>query len=124
HPLPRPGRAAGNPPGGRRLHPAGQRGAADPRTGWLTETVYAVGGWTFSGSLPMSCRAWLPLILIAATAGFCPLVAPAWTELPKEKKQPKEIVNSIGMKLALVPAGKFKMGSPRDAGAASPGCRY
>src|SRR5207302_8433521 len=119
----RRGRARGVAPGGRRLHAAGQRRAVDPLSVWLAETVYAFGGWTFSGSLPMSCRAWLPLILIAATAGICPLVAPAWTELPKEKKQPKEIVNSIGMKLALVPAGKFKMGSPRDAGAASPGCR-
>jgi formylglycine-generating enzyme required for sulfatase activity len=28
-------------------------------------------------------------------------------------KQPKTITNSIGMKLVLIPAGKFKMGSPR-----------
>ena len=28
--------------------------------------------------------------------------------------QPKEITNSIGMKLALIPAGKFLMGSPKD----------
>ncbi len=28
--------------------------------------------------------------------------------------QPKEITNSIGMKLALIPAGKFVMGSPKD----------
>ncbi len=28
--------------------------------------------------------------------------------------QPKEITNSIGMKLVLIPAGKFLMGSPKD----------
>ncbi len=28
--------------------------------------------------------------------------------------QPKEITNSIGMKLVLIPAGKFMMGSPKD----------
>ncbi len=28
--------------------------------------------------------------------------------------QPKEITNSIGMKLVLIPAGKFMMGSPMD----------
>ena len=28
--------------------------------------------------------------------------------------QPKEITNSIGMKLVLIPAGKFIMGSPKD----------
>ena len=27
--------------------------------------------------------------------------------------RPKEITNSIGMKLVLIPAGKFVMGSPR-----------
>ena len=27
---------------------------------------------------------------------------------------PKEITNSIGMKLVLIPAGKFMMGSPKD----------
>src|SRR5262249_52874621 len=29
-------------------------------------------------------------------------------------KQPREIENSIGMKLVLIPAGKFMMGSPKD----------
>jgi formylglycine-generating enzyme required for sulfatase activity len=48
------------------------------------------------------------------------LVLPGWIEgtmlapAPMRKKLPKRISNSIGMKLVLIPAGKFQMGSPRD----------
>ncbi len=34
--------------------------------------------------------------------------------LAEPAAQPKEITNSIGMKLVLIPAGKFMMGSPKD----------
>ena len=34
--------------------------------------------------------------------------------MPSQPHQPKEITNSIGMKLVLIPAGKFMMGSPKD----------
>jgi formylglycine-generating enzyme required for sulfatase activity len=40
-----------------------------------------------------------------------------WPQRPPtqaaEKKPPREITNSIGMKLVLIPAGKFIMGSPK-----------
>jgi formylglycine-generating enzyme required for sulfatase activity len=61
----------------------------------------------------MSPRAWLgllvlPVVLLAAAS--LGARAPA----PFLKKQPKQFSNSIGMKLVLIPAGKFRMGSPRE----------
>ncbi len=41
-------------------------------------------------------------------------VASSKDETNSPAAQPKEITNSIGMKLALIPAGKFLMGSPKD----------
>jgi formylglycine-generating enzyme required for sulfatase activity len=42
------------------------------------------------------------------------LALPGLSEDGKGKKPPREIENSIGMKLVLIPKGKFTMGSPRD----------
>jgi formylglycine-generating enzyme required for sulfatase activity len=57
-------------------------------------------------------------LLLASLTLLCaalalPLVGGA--DKPKGKKAPaKEFANSIGMKLVLIPAGKFTMGSPKD----------
>jgi formylglycine-generating enzyme required for sulfatase activity len=60
----------------------------------------------------MSPRTWLCLVLLSAL-GFA---LPGWTRAPAPLpgKQPKELTNSVGMKLVLVPRGKFLMGSPKD----------
>jgi formylglycine-generating enzyme required for sulfatase activity len=42
-------------------------------------------------------------------------LAPADAEQPKPAKGEKQITNSIGMKLTLIPAGEFKMGSGESA---------
>ena len=52
----------------------------------------------------------LPLLL--ATAGLALLLMVSLGAEPAAP--PKEVTNSIGMKLALIPAGKFLMGSPKD----------
>ena len=51
----------------------------------------------------------LPLL---AAAGLVMLLMASFGAEPAAP--PKEITNSIGMKLALIPAGKFLMGSPKD----------
>jgi formylglycine-generating enzyme required for sulfatase activity len=66
------------------------------------------------GSLLMSARAWFRLVFLSNLVLLLGFVLPGWTEAPKGEKQPKEIENSIGMKLVLIPAGKFKMGSPKE----------
>ena len=49
----------------------------------------------------------------AAVVGLVSLLAAALPALPRDDKKPeKTITNSVGMKLALIPAGKFHMGSP------------
>jgi formylglycine-generating enzyme required for sulfatase activity len=40
------------------------------------------------------------------------LIRPVLAQTPKPQA-PKEVINSIGMKLVLIPAGKFTMGSPK-----------
>jgi len=61
----------------------------------------------------MSRRKWFCAGVFAAGLVLLGFVTCGETQAPKEK-QPKEIKNSIGMKLVLVPAGKFTMGSPKD----------
>jgi formylglycine-generating enzyme required for sulfatase activity len=62
----------------------------------------------------MSARLWFGLVLLSNLVVALGFVLPGWTEAPKGETQPKEIENSIGMKLVLIPAGKFKMGSPKE----------
>ena len=57
-------------------------------------------------------RVTYPTVLLILT-----MLQPAWSVQPSSNKstaKPKVITNSIGMKLARIPAGKFTMGSPRD----------
>src|SRR5438270_669800 len=49
--------------------------------------------------------------LLALAAGG--LLAKAERDRPKAPASAKAITNSIGMKLVLIPAGKFLMGSPQ-----------
>jgi formylglycine-generating enzyme required for sulfatase activity/WD40 repeat protein/endonuclease YncB( thermonuclease family) len=42
------------------------------------------------------------------------LLLTSWSDGGQDKKPPREVENSIGMKLVGIPAGKFKMGSPRN----------
>jgi sulfatase modifying factor 1 len=66
----------------------------------------------------MSSRTWLRLVWLVGLLVVAAFVMPAWTQDEKGKKadnEPaKKITNSIGMKLVLIPAGKFLMGSPKD----------
>ena len=48
------------------------------------------------------------LVLFAATLPYGPI---AWTQDPR----PKAVTNSIGMQLALLPAGHFRMGQGKEA---------
>src|SRR5713101_1320591 len=53
--------------------------------------------------------------LLTLTAGGLFLAAqPDKSQAPRAKPDSKVIANSLGMKLAPIPAGKFKMGSPAD----------
>jgi formylglycine-generating enzyme required for sulfatase activity len=61
---------------------------------------------------PRSSRLLLPLALFAV-AGLVPARAPE-AERRRPAPAPKEVTNSIGMKLVLIPKGKFLMGSPKD----------
>src|ERR1700722_18854224 len=57
------------------------------------------------------------MLLLFALVGGVSLFMLVLLALPTsgvETKPAKEITNSIGMKLVLVPAGKFTMGSPKD----------
>jgi formylglycine-generating enzyme required for sulfatase activity len=65
----------------------------------------------------MSSRTWLRLVAFLGLLIVAAFVVPAWTQDEKGKKADnkpakKEIINSIGMKLVLIPKGKFTMGSP------------
>ncbi len=64
----------------------------------------------------MSPQSGFRLAMLSGVLAVLGLDVPAWTRapVPKSLKQPKEIENSIGMKLVLIPKGKFKMGSPKD----------
>jgi formylglycine-generating enzyme required for sulfatase activity len=52
--------------------------------------------------------------LVSALVRTEDFVVPTWSEGSNGERPPLEIENSIGMKLVLLPAGKFMMGSPAD----------
>jgi formylglycine-generating enzyme required for sulfatase activity len=56
---------------------------------------------------------WFRLAVLSGLLIALSLVTSGWTEAPKDKKKPKTITNSIGMKLVLIPAGTFQMGSTK-----------
>jgi formylglycine-generating enzyme required for sulfatase activity len=62
----------------------------------------------------MSPRTRFRLIVSSGLLLMPGLALPAWSEDDKGRKPPREIENAIGMKLALIPPGKFTMGSPGD----------
>jgi hypothetical protein len=88
--------------------------------------------------LPEGVRAHPVMIAVGADAGAVELTADPWADPANREVRllasaaharaegrfrvtvqrvaalPKEITNSIGMKLVLIPSGKFTMGSPRD----------
>jgi formylglycine-generating enzyme required for sulfatase activity len=53
----------------------------------------------------------LPLLALSAALAALP---PAGRSAPAPRPLPKRFTNSVGMKLVLIPAGKFMMGSPED----------
>jgi formylglycine-generating enzyme required for sulfatase activity len=62
----------------------------------------------------MSSGKWLHLGMLSGPLllGLVPL---GWSaEKEREEKPPRQIENSIGMKLVLIPSGKFTMGSPAN----------
>jgi formylglycine-generating enzyme required for sulfatase activity len=60
----------------------------------------------------MSLSTWGRLVVLSSLL-VVPGFLPGWAQEAKDKKGAKEITNSIKMKLVLIPAGKFKMGSPK-----------
>src|SRR6516165_1985139 len=70
-----------------------------------------------TGGLFVAAPSPLPLSPEAGARGFSSPLAPASGERGRgegTKPDSKVVTNSIGMKLAPIPAGKFKMGSPAD----------
>jgi formylglycine-generating enzyme required for sulfatase activity len=64
----------------------------------------------------VSPRTWSLLAALSGLLAALWLAAPGWTRAPApppRKKDTAPITNSVGMKLVLVPAGKFTMGSPK-----------
>jgi formylglycine-generating enzyme required for sulfatase activity len=63
----------------------------------------------------LSPNTWVRLLVLSGLLVVLAFAVPDPTKTPAQggKKLPKEITNSIGMKLVLIPAGKFKMGSPK-----------
>jgi formylglycine-generating enzyme required for sulfatase activity len=62
----------------------------------------------------MSLRTWFYLVMLSGLLLIPSSVLPAWSEGGKDRRLSREIENSIGMKLVLIPRGKFKMGSPGE----------
>jgi formylglycine-generating enzyme required for sulfatase activity len=64
----------------------------------------------------MSSPICVRLVLLIGLLLLPALVLPAWTRAPapSPNKPPRETTSSIGMKLLLVPRGKFLMGSPKE----------
>jgi formylglycine-generating enzyme required for sulfatase activity len=62
----------------------------------------------------MSPRTWCCLVALPTFLLGLGFVRPGGSEPSKPKKPPRQIKNSLGMKLVLIPPGKFKMGSPKD----------
>jgi formylglycine-generating enzyme required for sulfatase activity len=60
--------------------------------------------------LPRSCFRLVLLSGLLVALGF---VVPTWTAAVPLNRPAKEITNSIGMKLVLIPKGSFTMGSPK-----------
>jgi formylglycine-generating enzyme required for sulfatase activity len=62
----------------------------------------------------MSPRRWFGLVLLSGLLVVPGLALLGWTRAPAPlpRKRAKGFSNSIGMKLVLIPAGKFTMGSP------------
>src|SRR5262249_30619274 len=56
----------------------------------------------------------LACVLTLITSGLFVAAQPDKPQTPRGKTDSKVITNSIGMKLAFIPAGKFTMGSPTD----------
>jgi formylglycine-generating enzyme required for sulfatase activity len=61
-------------------------------------------------------RTWFCLVLLSGLLIGLGFALPGWTSAPAPGpwKRPKAFSNSSGMKLVLIPAGKFKMGSPKE----------
>jgi formylglycine-generating enzyme required for sulfatase activity len=53
-------------------------------------------------------------VVSAVVAAMMLLDATKAAPLPTKKRRENEVVNSIGMKLVRIPAGRFLMGSPKD----------
>jgi formylglycine-generating enzyme required for sulfatase activity len=62
----------------------------------------------------MSHRTCLTLLMLPCLLVLMGFVFPGRSEGDKAEKHPKEITNTLGMKLVLIPAGRFKMGSPKE----------
>src|SRR5262245_27573254 len=60
----------------------------------------------------MSPRNWFRLAVLSGMLLAPSAALPCRQERDKDKQPPRETENSIGMKLVLIPRGKFTMGSP------------
>jgi formylglycine-generating enzyme required for sulfatase activity len=91
-----------------------------PRTEFPAEIHLYVAGDLYFDAYAQPTEVWLPQLLKALEAFG---IQPRRRARSKRKKAPdpaKEIANSIGMKLKLIPAGEFLMGSPDSDKDANP----
>ena len=63
-------------------------------------------------------RCVLPLVSLGLTSVLCTVASVFRVKSPGGRSRPEIITNSLGMKLALIPAGDFLMGSPETDKAA------
>jgi formylglycine-generating enzyme required for sulfatase activity len=72
-------------------------------------SMTVLGGWAVGGGI--CC---LPFQPNEGWQSAASLERPPNAVVPSPSAQPHEIINSIGMKLVLIPAGEFMMGSPQE----------
>src|SRR5262249_25763603 len=94
------------------------RRRSSPGCPWFSSSVSGRGAWprgTWPPREESPMKRAAPALLIGAgvlVLGLSAADEPARRKAPAEPAPGKVITNSIGMKLAYIPAGKFRMGSP------------
>src|SRR5262249_26882648 len=66
------------------------------------------------GRSSVKMRHWFCLAVVAGLLPVLNAIPASWSPKAENRRPPREVTNSIGMKLALIPAGKFTMGSPKE----------
>src|SRR5262249_39949898 len=82
------------------------------QVGWALVPADSVHGWLELKADAAAPAAEQSVIVRAEQPGASDEQRFKLTVLPRPKDPEKEIVNTVGMRLVLIPAGKFRMGSP------------